>query len=216
MSSAKPPKTSAKPPETADLKRLEKASKDCLVCPFAKDSTQTVFGQGPRSAPLMIIGECPGNVEDLKGEPFVGPAGRLLKKILQELGANIERIYFTNAVKHFKFSWRGKIRLHSKPSAAEIHACHPWLLKEITAIRPSVIIALGTTAAFSLLGRHVVLGRERNQWIKPGIDNSNDISILVTWHPSAILRSSSDPGAQKKRQELFSDLKKAIKKAFGA
>lgn len=200
------PKSSAAPPDTTDLKKLKTAAKQCLVCPFAQKATQTVFGKGPRKARWMIIGECPGDMEDRQGAPFVGPAGHLLQTILKEIGVDPDLIYFTNAVKHFKFSWRGNRRLHSKPNAAEIHACHPWLAKEIEAVHPDIVMTLGATAAYSFFGRRVRIQQERGRWLDPPLALPHPVRAITSWHPSAILRRIKDPNVKKRREELKQDL----------
>jgi uracil-DNA glycosylase len=202
-----PPKTKADPPETAQLSRLKSAAKSCLVCPFARNSTQTVFGEGPKRAALMLIGEQPGDQEDRSGHPFVGPAGAMLDEILKELGVPRDEVYVTNAVKHFKFIQRGKRRLHQKPNGSEMSACRPWLEKEIAAVRPKVIIALGATAAASLCVRTVKITTERGEWLDT--EWAENSKALATWHPSAILRSMDEQSAKEKREQLKSDLKKA-------
>ena len=199
------PKMQADPPESSQLSRLRTAAKSCLVCPFAVKSTQTVFGEGPKRASIMFVGEQPGDHEDRAGHPFVGPAGALLDEVLQELGIPREEVYVTNAVKHFKFQQRGKRRIHMKPYGSEIAACRPWLEKEVEAVQPEVIVALGATAAQSVASRAVKVTKERGQWI----DSEFDASVLATWHPSAILRSIDANSRAIKRDQLKSDLKKA-------
>lgn len=203
------PKDHAHPPETLQLSRLRNASKSCLVCPFAVKSTQTVFGEGPKRATIMMVGEQPGDQEDRAGQPFVGPAGTLLNEILQELGIPRDEVYVTNAVKHFKFESRGKRRLHMKPNGSEIAACRPWLEKEIAAVQPEVILALGATAAQSLCGRMVKVTKERGQWLE-GKD-TGDSKVMASWHPSAILRSIDEESRKQKMAQLKSDLSKAWK-----
>jgi uracil-DNA glycosylase family protein len=201
----------AVPPNSGSIKATRKAARSCLVCPFAKKSTQTVFGEGPEHPLLMIVGEVPGDAEDLAGHPFVGPAGKLLRQIFTELEIDPEKVYVTNAVKHFKFVKSGKRRLHQKPNAGDIHACQPWLLKEMQLLKPKVILALGATAAATLCDRPVTINSARTRWVTARI---NQIPLLVSWHPSAILRSP-DPNARLvKRNELKADLKNAWKKSL--
>ena len=155
----------AAPPErAAALAALEDAAARCRGCPLWQGATQTVFGEGPLDAPLMLVGEQPGDQEDLRGRPFVGPAGRLLDRALAELGWPRERLYVTNAVKHFKFEPRGKRRIHKTPAQKEADACRHWLEDEIALVRPRAIVALGATAARQLLGRPVAVLRERGRW----------------------------------------------------
>ena len=199
-------KNSARPPKTRDLAKLKRASKGCLVCPWARKSTQTVFGEGPEKATIMFVGEQPGDQEDLQGRPFVGPAGKLLFEICEELGIPRAEIYVTNAVKHFKFSQRGKRRLHQKPNAGDMHACHPWFASEVEAIQPEVIFALGATAAKAVCGRDVKVTQEHGKWMKLPL---TEREVMVSYHPSAILRAIDPASRQKMRAELKKDLRKA-------
>jgi uracil-DNA glycosylase len=148
------------------LQQLREAAAGCRDCPLWQGATQTVFGEGPARARLMLVGEQPGDKEDLAGHPFVGPAGQLLDQALAELGLDRRAIYVTNAVKHFKYELRGKRRMHKTPAQREIEACHHWLDDEIAALRPRAIAALGATAARALLGRPVAVTRERGQWVR--------------------------------------------------
>jgi uracil-DNA glycosylase family protein len=171
-------------PDSRSLRALREAAADCRGCPLWQDATQTVFGEGPRKARLMLVGEQPGDREDIEGEPFVGPAGRILAQALQ--GAEIERgeVYLTNAVKHFKWRPRGKRRLHQTPRAGEVEACKPWLEAELDAVRPLALLALGATAAKALYGPSVRVTRDRG---KP-IESPLAPLAALTVHPSAILR----------------------------
>ena len=166
------------------IKQLREAAAGCRECPLWRGATQTVFGEGPARAKLMLVGEQPGDREDLEGHPFVGPAGRLLDAALDELGLDRKAIYVTNAVKHFKYELRGKRRMHKTPAQREVEACNHWLDAEIAAVRPDAIVALGATAARALLGRPVAVTRERGQWIK----REDGCRVLITLHPSALLR----------------------------
>lgn len=197
---------SAQPPATHDLQKLTRAAKKCLVCEFAKRSTQTVFGEGGSHASIMIVGEVPGDIEDRKGHPFIGPAGNLLNRLFEELQIHRDQIYVTNAVKHFKFTQRGKRRLHQKPNSQEIRACRPWLISEIEAIQPQVILALGLTAAVAVLERPVRITAERGKWSKTPLGAAE---VLPSWHPSAVLRAPEESKRAKMREELKVDLKKA-------
>jgi len=171
-------------PGRPKLQQLRLAAADCRECPLGERATQTVWGEGPPKAPLMLVGEQPGDKEDLSGHPFVGPAGRLLDAALQELGLDRQAIYVTNAVKHFKYEQRGKRRMHKTPAQQEIEACNHWLESEIQAVRPRAIAALGATAARALLGRPVAVTRERGGWVT----REDGIPVLITLHPSALLR----------------------------
>lgn len=179
-------KTSALPwvPVTKDLTTLRDAAHACQGCDLYARATQVVFGEGPRDSKVVMIGEQPGDEEDRKGHPFVGPSGRLLSKAMHEAGLDRDKIYVTNAVKHFKFIERGKRRIHAKPSGIEISACRPWLEAELNAIEPELVVCLGATAAQSLMGNKFRITAERgkffeHRWAK---------ELLATVHPSAILR----------------------------
>jgi DNA polymerase len=171
-------------PDSRSLKALEQAAETCHGCELYKDATQVVFGRGRKSAELMLVGEQPGDKEDLEGEPFVGPAGRLLDRALEEAGIDRSETYVTNAVKHFKWKPKGKRRLHQTPRAGEIEACKPWLAAEVEAVRPSGVVALGATAARSLFGSKVKVLKDRGR----PIDSPLAPVAAVTIHPSAILR----------------------------
>jgi DNA polymerase len=177
-----------------DIKTLREEAADCRACPLYKDATQTVFGEGPPTARIMLVGEQPGDKEDLAGKPFVGPAGQMLDRALEEAGIDRSKVYVTNAVKHFKFVPRGKIRLHQKPSTPEIKACRPWYERELAAIKPELVVAMGATAAQSVFGKITPINKTRGRLI-----NLNDgTRALVTVHPSYLLRL---PDAEAKAQE---------------
>jgi uracil-DNA glycosylase family protein len=179
-------KPSARPwvPDTHDLKKLAEAARHCEGCDLFRNATQSVFGEGPRQSRVVLVGEQPGDEEDQQGRPFVGPAGRLLNRALDEAGVDRSSLYVTNAVKHFKFEPRGKRRIHAKPSGTEISACRPWLEAEMTALHPELIVCLGATAARSLLGREVRITGERGKFLP----HPWAPAALVTIHPSAFLR----------------------------
>ncbi len=189
------------PPNATELTQLSAAADHCEGCDLCLNATQTVFGSGSAKSKMVIVGEQPGNEEDLAGMPFVGPAGRLLNQVFDEIELDRSQVYVTNAVKHFSFEQRGKIRLHKKPTVRQITACKPWLNEEIRLIRPDVLVCMGATALQSLLGRDVKLTNIRGQALK-----LDEISVLATWHPAAILRSPHDL-AQQRRSELKDDLK---------
>lgn len=176
------------------LTGLAKEAKDCQRCPLYRFATQTVFGEGPAHAPVMLVGEQPGDQEDQQGHPFVGPAGRILDRALSDAGVNRSRVYVTNAVKHFKYEPRGKRRLHKKPNAAEIEACKWWLDQELDLIRPALTVALGATAARALAGRTIAIGTSRGRLF----DLRDGLPGLVTVHPSFLLRM---PDPEVKAQE---------------
>ncbi len=167
-----------------ELDKLRKAAADCRACPLWKNATQTVFGEGPEKAVVMLVGEQPGDQEDLQGHPFVGPAGRILDEALADAGIPRDKTYVTNAVKHFKWKARGKRRIHDKPNWSEVAACHPWLESEIAAVRPRAIVALGATAARAVIGRTVAITRERGQ----PLESELAPLVVATFHPSAVLR----------------------------
>jgi uracil-DNA glycosylase family protein len=164
---------------------LNQASQRCKGCDLYKLGTQTVFGEGPRDARVMMIGEQPGNDEDLEGHPFVGPAGKLLDRALADAGIDRKTVYLTNAVKHFKWKPAGKRRLHQKPNASEIAACKPWLYGELEVIHPEIVVCLGATAAQALLGREFRVTKMRGEWF----EFEEGKRIIATIHPSAILRT---------------------------
>jgi DNA polymerase len=179
-----PRKSSSDEAARRRLQSLRQAASGCRACPLWKPATQTVFGEGPSDARMLLVGEQPGDQEDLSGRPFVGPAGRLLDRALTQAGISRTSVYVTNAVKHFKFVLRGKRRLHKKPADAEIAACHDWLERELALIRPRLVIALGATAARALLGRPTPIQSNRRKLL----ELSPGIALVVTVHPSFLLR----------------------------
>ena len=192
---------SSRPDDKIDNLRREAAS--CQACPLWKDATQTVFGEGPSTAEIILVGEQPGDREDRDGRPFVGPAGQLLDRALAEAGVDRERVYVTNAVKHFKFEPRGKRRLHKRPNASEIKICRRWLFDEIAAIRPQLIVALGATAAQSLAGRAIPVQANRGKIL----DVDNGLRIFVTIHPSALLRLQDEEEKRSGYASFVNDLR---------
>jgi uracil-DNA glycosylase family protein len=172
-------------PDRPTLKKLRETAAGCKACPLWESGTQTVFGEGSPQAEVVLVGEQPGDQEDLAGKPFVGPAGRLLDKALEEAGIDRKLAYVTNVVKHFKWQARGKRRIHQKPNAAEVAACRPWLDAELSLLKPKVLVCLGATAAQALLGRQFRVSKDR------GVPVDSDLApvVMATVHPSAILRS---------------------------
>ena len=168
----------------AQWAQLAEQAKACRACPLWQGATQTVFGEGPVAARLMLVGEQPGDREDLQGHPFVGPAGRLLDEALEQLGWPRDQLYLTNAVKHFKYELRGKRRMHKSPAQREVQACAPWLEQEIASVDPGAIVALGATAARAVLGHAVPVLANRGQWLA----REDGRRVLITLHPSALLR----------------------------
>jgi uracil-DNA glycosylase family protein len=190
---------------SVSLDVLREQARACRACPLWKDATQTVFGEGPSSASIMLVGEQPGDKEDLAGKPFVGPAGQMLDRALEEAGIDRKKAYVTNAVKHFKFVPRGKIRLHQKPNTSEIRACRQWYERELAAIKPALVVAMGATAAQSVFGKITPINKNRGHLI----DLEDGVKALVTVHPSYLLRLP-DPDARAREYERFvSDLKMA-------
>lgn len=191
-------------PATDDLAVLRKAAAGCRACDLWKRGTQTVFGEGRKHTRVMMVGEQPGDKEDLQGRPFVGPAGVVLDKALAAAGIDREDVYLTNIVKHFKWEPRGKRRIHKKPNALEISACRPWLDAEIHAVRPEVVVLLGSTAAQGLLGRNFLVTRNRGKWVESGLN----ADVIATVHPSSILRAPDDDARHAALNDFIDDLKK--------
>src|SRR3954462_9860052 len=189
-------------PPTRDLKTLAQAAKRCRACPLWKRGTQTVFGEGRRGSRILFVGEQPGDKEDLEGRPFVGPAGAVLDKALDDAGIDRRDVYVTNAVKHFKWEPRGKRRIHKKPNAMEIAACRPWLDAEIEAVQPDVIVCLGATAAQALLGKQFRVTKSRGEIIE-----AEGKTMLATVHPSSILRAPDDEARRLEREKFVEDLR---------
>src|SRR5688500_12777815 len=201
----KPPATSSKPGSPRKLSALRKQAAGCRRCDLWKRGTQTVFGEGPSGASVMLVGEQPGDQEDLAGAPFVGPAGQLLRESLVEAGLDPEEVYLTNAVKHFKWEPRGKRRIHEKPNREEIAACRPWLEAELAVVQPRVLVCLGATAAQALLGRDVRVTRDRGR----PIESELAPVAFATVHPSSILRAPDDESRRLERSLFVDDLRVA-------
>jgi len=203
---AKPAAASAAPfvPASVELKVLRDAAADCKGCDLHCNATQVVFGEGPRTAGVMFVGEQPGDKEDLAGKPFIGPAGQMLDRGLEEAGIDRSEVYVTNAVKHFKFEPRGTRRIHAKPNAREISACRPWLEAEIASVRPKLIVCLGATAAQSLMGPEFRITRDRGRIFD---DTKWAPSVIATNHPSAILRVPDEQGRKNAYDHFVNDLR---------
>ena len=191
-------------PPRPTLPVVSAIAKQCKACDLYKRGTQTVFGDGPQRAAVMLVGEQPGDAEDLAGLPFVGPAGRLLDKALAEAGLDRKIVYLTNVVKHFKWEPRGKRRIHAKPNAAEINACRPWLETEIALVKPRILVCLGATAAQALLGRTFKVSQQRGDFV------ASPLAPLVTAtvHPSSILRAPDDDARREEMRRFVEDLTK--------
>ena len=197
-------------PATATLlKTVAKEAASCTLCPLYRHATQTVFGEGAARAPIMLVGEQPGDQEDLAGHPFVGPAGKVLERAMAEAGLDRKKVWLTNAVKHFKNEPRGKKRLHKRPNRYEVEVCRVWLRQEISLVKPQLILALGVTAAVALAGRPVVLSRERGRVIAFADGQRG----MVTTHPSSILRMPDQKARHAAFAALVKDLKAAVKQA---
>lgn len=191
-------------PPRPTLSSVRAIAKGCKACDLYTRGTQTVFGEGPATAKIMLVGEQPGDAEDLAGHPFVGPAGRLLDQGLQEAGIDRGLVYVTNVVKHFKWEPRGKRRIHAKPSAGEISACRPWLETEIALVQPRVLVCLGATAAQALLGKAFKVSKQRGEFVPSSLAPL----VTATVHPSSILRAPDDNTRREEMRRFVQDLKK--------
>jgi uracil-DNA glycosylase family protein len=194
-------------PERPTLPKLREAAAGCKACDLWRTGTQTVFGEGARRAEVMFVGEQPGNDEDLEGRPFVGPAGKLMDKAMEEAGIDRSLAYVTNVVKHFKWEPRGKRRIHQKPNWSEIAACRPWLDAELDVVKPRVIVCLGATAAQALLGRQFRVTKQR------GVPVESDLAptVIATVHPSSILRADTEEDRRVAYDEFVADLREVAK-----
>ena len=196
---------------TRHLHEAAKEAAHCTRCPLYRDATQVVFGEGPIGAPLMFVGEQPGDKEDLAGRPFVGPAGHILDEALAEIGLDRRTAYVTNAVKHFKYEPRGKLRLHKQPNRGEVQACRWWLDRELALVEPKLVVALGVTAARELLAKTVVLSRLRGQVLEFARHR-----LVVTLHPSAILRMREEAERREAFRSFVEDIRFAAQAAKAA
>jgi uracil-DNA glycosylase family protein len=190
-------------PERPTLPRLREAAVGCRACRLWRNATQTVFGEGTSSAEVMMVGEQPGDREDIEGRPFVGPAGKLLDRALEEADIDRRKVDVTNVVKHFKFEPRGKRRIHKKPVADEIAACRPWLETELELVKPRVLVCLGATAAQALLGRTFRLTQHRGEFVQSDLASR----VTATVHPSAVLRAPDEEARHQEYERLVQDLK---------
>ena len=196
-------------PATTGLKALAEAAEGCTACPLYKRATQTVFGEGPKNAPIMLVGEQPGDYEDVAGKPFVGPAGKIMDRALEEAGIDRKEVYVTNAVKHFKWEPRGKRRIHQKPNSREIAACRPWLEAELRVVKPKLLVCLGATAAQTIFGPSFRVTRERGKIL------SSDLAakVMATVHPSSLLRQPDEESREREYKNFVADLRVAVKAA---
>lgn len=197
----------AAPPDTSSLAEVREASRDCTACHLYKRATQTVFGEGPKGAAMMLVGEQPGDYEDVAGKPFVGPAGRIMDQALEEAGIDRKRVYVTNAVKHFKWEPRGKRRIHRKPNSREIAACRPWLEAELRLVKPKLLVCLGATAAQAIFGPSFRVTRERGRVLSSKFESR----VLATVHPSSLLRQPDEESRQREYKNFVADLRVAVK-----
>jgi uracil-DNA glycosylase len=196
-------------PDSTSLTTLRNAAKTCTACHLFRRATQTVFGEGPKGATLMLLGEQPGDQEDLAGKPFVGPAGKILDRALEEAGIDRTKVYVTNTVKHFKWEPRGKRRIHKKPNSREIAACRPWLEAELRAVEPGLLVCLGATAAQAVFGPTFRVTRERGKVLESPLASK----VVATVHPSSLLRAPDEESREREYKLFVADLRAAVKAA---
>ena len=196
-------------PDTSSLTTLRSTAKSCTACHLYKHATQTVFGDGPKGATLMLLGEQPGDQEDLAGKPFVGPAGKILDRALEEAGIDRTEVYVTNTVKHFKWEPRGKRRIHKKPNSREIAACRPWLEAELRAVDPGLLVCMGATAAQAVFGPKFRVTRERGKVL----DSELAPKVVATVHPSSLLRQPDEESREREYKLFVADLRVAVRAA---
>jgi uracil-DNA glycosylase len=199
----------ATPPNTSSLAEVHNASRECTACHLYKRATQTVFGEGPEGPPVMLVGEQPGDYEDVAGKPFIGPAGKIMDQALEEAGIDRRKVYVTNVVKHFKWGPRGKRRIHQKPNAREIAACRPWLEAELRLVKPKLLVCLGATASQAVFGPSFRVIRERGKVLSSKLAPR----VLATVHPSSLLRQPDEESRQREYRRFVADLRAALKAA---
>src|SRR5438132_2764168 len=199
----------ATPPDTSSLSAVRGAARSCTACHLYKRATQTVFGAGPKRAPIMLVGEQPGDYEDVAGKPFVGPAGKILDRALAEAGINRDEVYVTNAVKHFKWEPRGKRRIHQKPNSREMAACRPWMEAEMRLVKPKMVICLGSTAGQAFFGPSFRVTRERGKVLSSKLAPR----VLATVHPSSLLRQPDETSREREYKHFVTDLRAALRAA---
>ena len=199
----------AQPPGTSSLSTVREAAAHCTACHLHKGATQTVFGEGPKRAAMMLVGEQPGDYEDVAGKPFVGPAGKIMDQALEEAGIDRSHVYVTNAVKHFKWEPRGKRRIHKKPNSREIAACRPWLEAELRIVKPNLVVAMGATAAQTIFGPSFRVTRERGKVLSSKLAPK----VLATVHPSSLLRQPDEESREREYKHFVSDLRAAVRAA---
>ena len=199
----------AQPPETTSWSALREAAKDCEACHLYGRATQTVFGEGPKGAAMMLVGEQPGDYEDVVGKPFGGPAGQIMDQALEEAGIDRTQVYVTNAVKHFKWEPRGKRRIHQKPNSRETAACRPWLEAELRIVKPKLVVAMGATAAQTIFGPTFRVTRERGKVLSSKLTPR----VLATVHPSSLLRQPDEASREREYKLFVTDLRAAVRAA---
>jgi uracil-DNA glycosylase len=199
----------AQPPDTSSLAAVREAATHCTACHLYKRATQTVFGQGPKRVAMMLVGEQPGDYEDVAGKPFVGPAGKIMDRALADAGIDRSQVYVTNAVKHFKWEPRGKRRIHQKPNSREIAACRPWLEAELRIVKPNLVVAMGATAAQTIFGPGFRVTRERGKVLSSKFAPR----VLVTVHPSSLLRQPDEESREREYEHFVADLRAASRAA---
>src|SRR5215469_1015124 len=196
----------AQPPDTSSLTDVRDAARKCTACHLYKLATQTVFGEGLKDAAIMLVGEQPGDYEDVAGQPFVGPAGKIMDQALEEAGIDRKQVYVTNAVKHFKWEPRGKRRIHQKPNSREIAACRPWLEAELRLVKPKLVVAMGATAAQTIFGPSFRVTRERGKVLSSKLAPR----VVATVHPSSLLRQPDEESRQREYKHFVNDLRAAV------
>jgi uracil-DNA glycosylase family protein len=199
----------ATPPATSSWSALREAARECTACHLYRRATQTVFGEGPKNALIMLVGEQPGDYEDVAGKPFVGPAGKIMDRALEEAGIDRKEVYVTNAVKHFKWEPRGKRRIHQKPNSREIAACRPWLEAELRLVKPKLVVVLGATAAQTIFGPSFRVTRERGKVLSSKFAPK----VVATVHPSSLLRQPDEESREREYGHFVADLRVALKAA---
>src|SRR5213083_1005243 len=199
----------ATPPDSPSLTTVREAAENCTACHLYKRATQTVFGEGPKNATIMLVGEQPGDYEDVAGKPFVGPAGKIMDRALEEAGIDRKQVYVTNAVKHFKWEPRGKRRIHQKPNSREIAACRPWLEAELRIVRPKLLLCLGSTAGQAIFGPSFRVTRERGKLLSAKLAPK----VVATVHPSSLLRQPDEESREREYTRFVADLRTALRAA---
>jgi uracil-DNA glycosylase family protein len=199
----------ATPPDTSSLPEMREAARECTACHLYRRATQTVFGEGPKNAPIMLVGEQPGDYEDVAGKPFVGPAGKIMDRALEEAGIDRKQVYVTNVVKHFKWEPRGKRRIHQKPNSREIAACRPWLEAELRIVKPKLLVCLGSTAGQAIFGPSFRVTHERGK----ALSSKLSPKVVATVHPSSLLRQPDEESREREYKNFVSDLRVALRAA---